>query len=122
MRLRVLLIGLPFLLCAQNMPPTRPSIRGLFPHGAERGTEVEISIRGKNFQDASEITFATPKLKAQILQVQHNLIRARVHVDAAAEPGRHDLRLVAPQGSTIAWFDVGTRHESFEKEPNNDIA
>lgn len=123
MRLRVLVLGcLPTLVCSQNMPPTRPSIRGLFPHGAERGTDIEITIRGKNLQEASEISFATSKLKAQILQVQHNLVRARVHVDAAAEPGRHDLRLVAPQGSTIAWFDVGTRHESFEKEPNNDIA
>src|SRR5689334_14244669 len=33
---------------AQNMPPTRPSIRGVFPHGAQRGTEVEITLRGKN--------------------------------------------------------------------------
>jgi hypothetical protein len=125
LRMRVavpVLMGVAALLRGQNIPPTRPGIRGLFPHGAERGTEVEITIRGRNLQGASEISFATPKLKAQILQVQHNLVRARVHVDATAEPGRHDLRLIAPQGSTIAWFDVGTRHESFEKEPNNDIA
>src|ERR1041384_4530755 len=94
MRLRVLLLAtLPAMVCSQNMPPTRPSIRGLFPHGAARGSDVEITIRGKNLQEASEISFATPKLQAQILQVQHNLVRARIHVDGAAEPGRHDLRL-----------------------------
>src|SRR5882672_2397335 len=115
---RALLLGLlalPGVVFGQSMPPTRPAVRGLFPHGAERGTDVEITIRGKNLQEASEISFATSKLRAQILQVQHNLVRARIQVDGAAEPGRHDLRLVAPQGSTIAWFDVGTRHESFEK-------
>ena len=100
----VALFGVPAILCGQNMPPTRPSIRGLFPHGGERGGDVEIAIRGKNLQNASAIQFATPKLQAQILQAQHNLIRARVHVDAGAEPGRHDLRVIAPHGSTIAWF------------------
>ena len=94
----------------------------MFRHGAERGTDVEITIRGRNFQDASAITFATPKVTAQLLQVQHNQIRARLHIDPSAEPGRHDLRVIAPQGSDIAWFDVGSRHETFEKEPNNDRA
>jgi hypothetical protein len=64
----------------------------------------------------------TPKLRADILAVSHNLVKARVYVDAAIEPGRHDFRIVAPQGSTLAWFDVNTRPEVFEKEPNNDCA
>src|SRR5262245_29968750 len=115
----LLLIGLLSCLVAQNMPPTRPAIRGVFPHGAERGTDVEITLRGRNLQDASGIIFATPRITAKILEVRHNQVRARVHVDPAAEPGRHDLRLMAPQGSTIAWFAVGTRPESVEKEPNN---
>jgi hypothetical protein len=116
------LLGFPICAAAQNIPPTRPSVRSLFPHGAQRGTDVEITIRGKNFQDATAIHFEIPQLSASILEVQHNLIRAQVHVDAAAQPGRHDLRVIAPQGSTVAWFDVGTRPESFEKEPNNDLA
>jgi hypothetical protein len=116
------LLGFPICVAAQNTPPTRPAVRSLFPHGAQRGTDVEVTIRGKNFQNTTAIRFEIPELSASIIQVQHNLIRARVHVDAAAQPGRHDLRVIAPQGSTVAWFDVGTRPELFEKEPNNDLA
>jgi hypothetical protein len=41
-------------------------------------------------------------------------------MDAAAETGRHDFRVVAPHGSTINWFDVSDRKEIFEQEPNDD--
>ena len=113
---------LPALVHGQNMPPTRPQIRGIFPHGAQRGTDVDVTIRGSDFQNASELRFSTPKLKAHIVSVEYNLIKARIHLDQAAEPGRHDFRVIAPHGSGLAWFDVGTRPEAFEKEPNNDTA
>src|SRR5438128_5005472 len=121
---RAFLLGILALsgVFGQSMPSTRPVVRGLFPHGAQRGTDIEITIRGKNLQDTNAIRFATPEVSGQVLEAHHNLIRARVHVGPAAEPGRHDLRVIAPHGSTVAWFDVGTRRESFEKEPNNDIA
>ena len=119
---RLTLLLAPALLAAQQMPPTRPDIRGISPHGAQRGTNVDVVIRGSNLQNASEIRFATAKLKAEVREVQHNLVRARILIDPAAEPGRHDLRLIAPHGSTIAWFEVGARADSFEKEPNNEPA
>src|SRR5438093_5489706 len=87
---------LPALLAAQQMPPTRPEIRGISPHGGQRGTDVEITIRGSNLQNTSDIRFTTPKIRADVLQVEHNSIKARIHLDRAAEPGRHDLRLSAP--------------------------
>jgi len=121
-RISLVLAMVPALLLGQKVPLTRPEIRGIFPHGAQRGTDVEVTLRGSDFQNASEIRFSTPRLTAKIESVEYNMIRARVHVDQAAEPGRHDIRVVAPQGSGLAWFDVGTRPESFEKEPNNDIA
>lgn len=111
---------LPIVLAAQQMPPIRPAIRGISPHGGQRGTDVEITIQGSNLQNTSEIRFATSKLRAQILSVEHNLVKARIHIDSTAEPGRRDLRLIAPHGSTIAWFEIGARPESFEKEPNNE--
>jgi hypothetical protein len=109
-------------LDAQQLPAIRPKVNGVFPHGAQRGTDVEITIRGSNLQGASEIHFLTPKLRANIVESKHNQVKARVYVDPAAEPGRHDFHLVAPHGSTLAWFDVNTRPELFEKEPNNDRA
>src|SRR4051794_4399770 len=113
---------LPALLAAQQIPPTRPDIRGIFPHGGQRGTDVEVTIRGSHLENTSEIRFATPKLTAALIKVEHNSVKARIHLDRALEPGRHDLRLIAPHGSTIAWFEAGDRPESFEKEPNDDQA
>src|SRR5262249_34317886 len=112
----------PLLLIAQQMPPTRPDIRGITPHGAQRGTDVDVVISGRNLQDTTEIRFATPKMSAKVVKVEHNQVRARLHLDPSTEPGRHDLRLIAPHGSTINWFEVSDRPESTEKEPNNDQA
>ena len=106
---------------APKVPAIRPQVQGVFPHGAQRGTQVEVSIKGKDLHNTSEIRFLSPKLRAEIVHAAHNLVRARLHLDPSAEPGRHDFRLIAPHGSTVAWFDVGTRAESFEKEPNDSI-
>jgi Bacterial pre-peptidase C-terminal domain/Quinohemoprotein amine dehydrogenase, alpha subunit domain III len=105
---------------APSIPPTRPEVQGVFPHGGQRGTDVNLLIRGKNLQGATEVLFARPGLSAVILKVEHNRIQARFHIDVSAETGRHDFRIVAPHGSTINWFDVSDRKEIFEKEPNDD--
>jgi pre-peptidase len=117
-----LLLLAQVLSAAPKVPAIRPQVQGVFPHGARRGTEVEVDIKGKDLQDTREIRFVSSKLRAEILHSAHNLVRARFCLDPSAEPGRHDFRLIAPQGSTIAWFDVSTRAESFEKEPNDTIA
>ena len=117
-RLVWLLALTPAVLAESPIPSIRPSVNGVFPHGGRQGTSVEITIRGADLQDTSEIRFATPKLRAEILQAAHNRIKARIHIDAAAEPGRHDFRVIAPHGSTLNWFVVSTRPESFEQEPN----
>ncbi len=119
--MRVLILSvIPAILAAQQMPPTRPDVRGIFPHGGERGTAVDVVLRGANLQNAAEIRFADPKIKAEIKEVAHNAIKAHITIGASTEPGRHDLRVIAPHGSTIAWFEVSSRRESFEKEPNDD--
>ena len=46
-----------------TMPPTRPAVRGVFPHGAQRGTDIEITIRGTNLQDSNAIRFVAPGYK-----------------------------------------------------------
>src|SRR5205085_9840177 len=62
---------------APKIPPTRPEVLGVFPHGGQCGAEVDVLIRGRNLQGASHILSATPKLFADILSVEHNAIRAR---------------------------------------------
>ena len=110
----------PVLFGQQQLPPTRPSVNGVFPHGGQLGKVVEVEIRGSRLDGATAIHFLTPRLRGKILVVAHNVVKARISIDAAAEPGRYDFRIAAPHGSTLAWFDVNTRPETFEKEPNND--
>ena len=86
-----------FAQAAPRIPPIRPEIQGVFPHGGQRGTDVDLTIRGRNLENASEIRFASPGLTARILEVTHNSIHARFHLDASAELGRHDFRIIAPQ-------------------------
>ncbi len=67
--------GLPFgagfvLAAAPKVPAIRPQVQGVFPHGAQRGTQVEVSIKGKDLHNTREIRFVSPKLKAEILHVR----------------------------------------------------
>ena len=105
-----------------KVPPIAPRINGTFPKGGQRGTSVDIVIKGANLQDAKSIRFQSSKLRAEVLSVNPYEITAKVHIDPTAEPGRHDLRLINAHGSAIGYFDVSTFPERKEKEPNNDAA
>jgi hypothetical protein len=58
---------------APKIPPTRPEVQGVFPHGGQRGAAVDVLIRGKNLQGATDILSPTPKLSGVILSVEHRL-------------------------------------------------
>ncbi len=116
----VLLALLPLTLCAEvKVPPIWPQIQGIFPHGGQRGASVKITLKGRNLQDTRELRFLSPKLTAQVLSASAYEVEALVTLTPTAEPGRHDLRLIAAHGSAIGYFDVGTFPERIEKEPNN---
>lgn len=66
--------------------------------------------------------FGSGKLKDRVTKATPYQVEALVSVAADAEPGRHDLRLLAPHGSTIGYFDVGVLREQTEKEPNETAA
>lgn len=121
---RVILAGI-FLFGASSfgevkIPPISPQITGTFPRGGQRGNEVEITLQGRNLQDTTSIKFQSGKLRATVLSADPYTVRARVRVAEDAEPGRHDLRLIAKHGSAISYFDVNSLAEQVEAEPNND--
>jgi hypothetical protein len=104
------------------IPPIWPQLQGMFPLGARRGTQVAVTLRGSNLQDARDIVFRSGKLQGRVTKATPYQVDAVISVAADAEPGRHDLRLLAPHGSTIGYFDVGVLPEVREKEPNGDFA
>jgi hypothetical protein len=103
-----------------KVPPISPLITGTIPRGGQRGKEVEVTLQGRNLQDTVSILFKSPKLQGTVVSADPYTVKARIRVAEDAEPGRHDLRLVAKHGSAISYFDVGTFIESKESEPNND--
>ncbi|MEP7363498.1 MAG: pre-peptidase C-terminal domain-containing protein [Acidobacteriota bacterium] len=105
-----------------KVPPIWPQIQGLFPRGGQRGTEVAVTIKGRNLQGTTGLEFASSKLNGRVVSATAYEVKAVVRLAADAEPGRHDMRLVAGHGTAIGYFDVGTLTERTEKEPNNDVA
>jgi hypothetical protein len=107
---------------AAEPPPLEPQVAGLFPLGLTRGTDTIVSIRGRNLQSLRGATISGSGLVAEVLESSSYRAKLRVRAAATAEPGRHDLRLLTPQGSTLTWIDISDRPEASEIEPNNDFA
>jgi hypothetical protein len=123
MRPLAAVFGLAFLAAAETaIPPIWPQLQGIFPNGARRGTEVKVIFNGRNLQDSNAVVFRSGKLKGRVTKAAAYQVEALISVASDAEPGRHDLRLIAPHGSAIGYFDVGVLREQTEKEPNETAA
>ena len=116
----LLILGAGFSSAETKIPPIWPRIEGTFPHGGQRGTEVRITLKGRNLQNTRDILFKSRKLHAKLLSSDPYEVGALITIDKDAEPGRHDMRLIASEGSAIGYFDVGNFPERTEKEPNDD--
>ncbi len=110
---------LALLAAEAKVPPIWPQIQGEFPRGAQRGTSVEVTLKGRNLQDAKSVAFVSGKLKGTVVASSAYEARIRVEAAADAEPGRHDFRLLCAHGSALGYFDVGTLAERIEKEAND---
>jgi len=101
------------------VPPIWPRVQGVFPRSAQRGTEDSITLAGRNLQGGNGLLFTSAIITARIVHSTPLEVKAVVSVKPDAEPGRHDLRLLAGHGSALAYFDVGTVPERNEKDPNS---
>ncbi|MCS6976083.1 MAG: hypothetical protein NZM31_03605 [Gemmatales bacterium] len=114
---------------AQN-PPVYPSPRLLTitPPGGKLGTSVEVTVAGTDLDDATELHFSHPGLKAARVpdpdpnkagQFVPNKFSVTIAPDVPL--GIYDVRVLGKYGiSNPRAFVVGDLNESQEKEPNND--
>ncbi len=68
----------------------------LLPRGASRGTSVDVAISGQYMQDAKEIVFYSPGIKAINIKPgakPAEEVKARFEIAADCAPGEHILRL-----------------------------
>jgi len=120
-RLSVLVLGLRALAAAEaTLPDLAPSVRTLFPLGGRAGETAEVEIRGRNLENAREIVFARGDIRAEILEADFFLLKARVAVGPRVPVGIHDYRLRTPRGTYVGVFHVASLASEREKEPNNE--
>src|SRR5947209_698441 len=118
-RLLGVLFGVAAAVFAETaVPRIWPQLQSIFPNGGRQGTEVIVTLKGRNLQDANKIAFHSPELTGRVTKATAYEVKAVIAVGADAEPGRHDFRLIAPHGTSIGYFDVGVLAERNEKEPN----
>ena len=100
-----------------------PSLGGISPQGAQRGTEAVVTFGGARLVDAQEVLFYYPGIAVKKLEVVND---AQVKVTFTIAPdcrlGEHLIRLRTASGiSEARTFWVGALPTVDEKEPNSEF-
>ena len=119
--------SIAFLIVTLSIPVAyaqqpQPVVTFVFPAGAQQGQTLQATLTGKDLQNASGVRFAGAGVAGSIAEVVNpTTVRISLTVDAGAEAGERDLRLITPGGiSNRLRFNVGTLPEINEVEPNTD--
>lgn len=96
------------------------------PFGAQVGTEVEVSISGRNLDDVEQIMFHEDGISVLSLEVnpksKGRTMKAKLKIEKDCRVGNHFCQLRAKTGlSTIQVLSVGLLPTIEEKEPNTDF-
>jgi len=110
-------------LCSGVAWAESPNLAKLSPRGAQRGTEVDLTLTGTQLKDAQELLFYKPGL--QVLKFEatdDKTVKVHVKIASDAALGEHTMRLRTATGiSDLKTFSVGPFPVVDEKEPNNNF-
>jgi hypothetical protein len=111
------------MLCATTAFAASPDLASVMPRGAQRGTEVDVTLTGARLADAKEILFYDPGLTVKSLKAENpQKVTAHLVIAADAPIGEHSLRLRTETGiSDLHTFWVGALPVVEEKDPNDDF-
>ena len=101
-----------------------PNFTAIAPAGGQRGTSVEVTLRGDRLADAQDIFFYTPGITLEkISDAQDKAVKGVFLIAADCRLGEHALRIRTASGiSALRLFYVGPFPSVEEKEPNNEAA
>ena len=126
--------------------PLSPHVTSVFPLGGQRGTQVEVGVRGMALDGVYAAWFDGDGLQADILEIEEiplpeseegtqegpgetavnrrgHLLHMRVSIDGAALPRVHALRLVSSAGiSNPLPFVVGSESVVLEAKTSHDTS
>ena len=114
------------MLCAPAALAASPDLRSVNPPGGQRGTEVELDLRGLRLEKAQELYFYEPGIEVVKITPDEKSPDRRVLVTVKIAPdarlGQYHLRLRTATGLTnLHTFWVGHLPIIQEKEPNTDF-
>ena len=94
-----------------------PVIRDIHPHGAQKGTVVQLSLRGDGLTAATKLQSSIPGIVSRLVSKTAGEVAVLVEVAKDARPGLYPLRVVNEDGmSNVMLFSVGRFPEVEEKE------
>lgn len=99
-----------------------PRLNQVIPQGAQRGTEVEITLRGQRLGlNPQEVLWHEGDLNVlSIERIDDNQAKLKLSIPEATQPGRYAMRLRTASGiSNVVTFHVGSLPEIYEAEPNS---
>ncbi len=96
----------------------QPRIARLLPPGAARGSRLEVSLQGEHLEEARDLRFAHPSVRAK--RLRDAVFEVEVSPEAAT--GAHACWASGRWGATYpVTFFVDDLAEAKEAEPNNDL-
>ncbi|HVK18800.1 MAG TPA: PPC domain-containing protein [Fimbriiglobus sp.] len=110
-------------LCGESVFGASPSLGGISPVGAQRGTEAVLTFSGARLADAQEVLVYYPGITVKKLEpVNDTAVKVTVQVAPDCRIGEHAFRLRTASGvSDLRTFWVGALPTADEKEPNSDF-
>jgi hypothetical protein len=122
---RLALLLLPALLFGQakRLEPPQPVLAWIYPAGGRQGTTVEITLSGTGIQPDRVLVSGLGATGRVVDRGDGKTARIAVAIDATAEPGVRELRILNAGGVSNRFrFTVGDLPEIKEVEPNSDKA
>jgi len=118
-RWAVLLLVAAFTAQAQQLPV--PTLKNVFPCGAQQGKSVEVELGGTNLDETTKLYFSHPGITAELLSdPTKGAPRFKISTAPDVPVGVHDVRCIGKLGiSNPRAFVVGDREEANETEPND---
>jgi hypothetical protein len=121
--MRTFLASCLVCLAVASAQASSPTLGGILPRGAQRGTDAGFLFNGARLSDAKEVIFYYPGVTVSKLEVVND---SQVKVTAKIAPdcrlGEHAVRLRTATGITeLRTFWVGALPCIDEKEPNSDF-
>lgn len=121
--IRPLILNVAALACSSGLFAAYPTFSTTKPNGAQRGSEVKLTVTGERLDDFESMVFFSPGFSQKSVEkVEKNKVEVTIAIAPDVPPGNHLMRVRTKTGVSHArQFFVGIFPNVDEKEPNSDF-